>query len=67
MFDKKVVDIGCGGGILVEFMVCVGVMVIGLDMVEVLLEVVKLYGLELGVKVDYVCLIVEVFVEVNVG
>lgn len=32
LFGKKVFDVGCGGGILVESMVCEGVMVIGLDM-----------------------------------
>lgn len=40
---KKVFDVGCGGGILVESMVCCGVDVFGIDMGEVLLNVVCLY------------------------
>lgn len=32
LFDKEILDVGCGGGILSESMVCMGVKVIGIDM-----------------------------------
>lgn len=67
LFGKKVFDVGCGGGILVESMVCEGVMVIGLDMGFELLQVVKLYVLESGIQVDYVQEIVEEYVVKYVG
>lgn len=62
LFGKKVFDVGCGGGIFVESMVCEGVMVIGLDMGVELLQVVRLYVLESGIQVDYVQEIVEEYV-----
>ena len=65
LFDKQVVDIGCGGGILAESMVRAGAKVTGLDMAEASLEVAKLHGLESGVKVDYVCSTAEAFAEAN--
>ena len=64
-FDKQVVDIGCGGGILAESMARAGAKVTGLDMAEASLEVAKLHGLESGVKVDYVCSTAEAFAEAN--
>ena len=67
LFDKKVVDIGCGGGILAESMARAGATVTGLDMAEASLEVAKLHGLESGVKVDYVCSTAEAFAEANTG
>lgn len=39
----------------------------GIDMVEVLLEIVQFYGLEFGIKVVYYCISVEVFVVEYVG
>ncbi len=65
LFDKQVVDIGCGGGILAESMARAGAKVTGLDMAEASLEVAKLHGLESGVKVDYVCSTAEAFAEAN--
>lgn len=51
---KRVLDIGCGGGILAEAMAVRGAEVIGLDMVASSLEVARLHSLESGVKVEYV-------------
>ncbi|MCX4028781.1 bifunctional 2-polyprenyl-6-hydroxyphenol methylase/3-demethylubiquinol 3-O-methyltransferase UbiG [Endozoicomonas sp. SM1973] len=51
--EQKVVDIGCGGGILSEAMALRGAQVTGIDMGEEPLTVAKLHGLESGVKVDY--------------
>lgn len=51
--DKKVADIGCGGGILAESMAEAGAAVTGIDMAEGPLAVAKLHQIESGVEVDY--------------
>ena len=50
---KKVIDIGCGGGILSESMAARGANVTGIDLGEKPLKVAKLHLLETGQKVDY--------------
>jgi 2-polyprenyl-6-hydroxyphenyl methylase/3-demethylubiquinone-9 3-methyltransferase len=50
---KKVIDVGCGGGILAESMAKHGALVTGIDMGEAPLEIARLHGLESGVEVDY--------------
>lgn len=50
---KKVLDVGCGGGILSEAMACAGADVTGIDLADKSLKVARLHGLESGVKVDY--------------
>ena len=50
---KKVLDIGCGGGILSEALAARGAEVTGIDMAEDSLEVARLHLLESGLKVDY--------------
>lgn len=50
---KKVVDIGCGGGILAESMATRGADVTGIDLSERPIAVAKLHLLESGEKVDY--------------
>jgi len=50
---KRVVDIGCGGGILAEAMAGVGAEVTGIDLAEKPLRVAELHGLESGVHVHY--------------
>lgn len=50
---KRVVDIGCGGGILSESMAARGADVLGIDMGETPLSVAKLHKLESGVELDY--------------
>ncbi|ATC94655.1 bifunctional 2-polyprenyl-6-hydroxyphenol methylase/3-demethylubiquinol 3-O-methyltransferase UbiG [Pseudoalteromonas tunicata] len=54
LFDKKTLDVGCGGGILSESMARMGASVTGIDMGQEPLNVAKLHSLETGVKVDYV-------------
>ena len=56
---KKVIDVGCGGGILAESMAARGAEVTGIDMGEAPLQVARLHGLESGVKVDYRQITVE--------
>jgi 2-polyprenyl-6-hydroxyphenyl methylase/3-demethylubiquinone-9 3-methyltransferase len=50
---KKVLDVGCGGGILAESMAEKGAEVTGIDMGEANLEVARLHLLESGAEVDY--------------
>lgn len=56
---KKVLDVGCGGGILSEAMAHRGADVSGIDMGEAPLKVAKLHGLESGTKVNYRRITVE--------
>ena len=48
---KKVLDVGCGGGILSEAMAQRGADVTGIDMGEAPLNIAKLHALESGVSV----------------
>ncbi|WJW76660.1 bifunctional 2-polyprenyl-6-hydroxyphenol methylase/3-demethylubiquinol 3-O-methyltransferase UbiG [Thiohalobacter sp. IOR34] len=50
---KKVLDVGCGGGILSEGMARLGAEVTGIDMGEAPLSVARLHLYESGLKVDY--------------
>lgn len=50
---KRVVDVGCGGGILSESLALQGAQVTGIDLAEKPLKVAKLHQLESGVQVDY--------------
>jgi 2-polyprenyl-6-hydroxyphenyl methylase/3-demethylubiquinone-9 3-methyltransferase len=53
IFTKKILDVGCGGGILAESLALEGAIVTGIDMAEAGLEVAKLHLLESGLEVDY--------------
>jgi 2-polyprenyl-6-hydroxyphenyl methylase/3-demethylubiquinone-9 3-methyltransferase len=50
---KRVLDIGCGGGILAEAMARAGATVKGIDLSDKALAVARLHGIESGVSVDY--------------
>jgi len=50
---KKVLDVGCGGGIFSESMAVAGAEVTGIDLSERALRVARLHSLESGVAVDY--------------
>lgn len=50
---KKVLDVGCGGGILSEGLAQRGAEVTGIDMGEAPLQVARLHSLESGVSVNY--------------
>lgn len=57
--DKRVLDVGCGGGILSESMYLKGADVMGIDLGEKALNVAKLHQLESGTKVNYQHISVE--------
>ena len=56
---KRVLDVGCGGGILSESMAEKGADVVAIDLGEKALKVAKLHQLESGSKVDYQLIAVE--------
>lgn len=60
---KKVLDVGCGGGILAESMAQRGATVMGIDMGEAPLQVAQLHKLESGVEVDYLHITAEELAE----
>jgi 2-polyprenyl-6-hydroxyphenyl methylase / 3-demethylubiquinone-9 3-methyltransferase len=49
----RVLDVGCGGGILSEAMARKGARVLGIDMAQAALQVAELHALESGVKLEY--------------
>lgn len=51
--QKKVIDVGCGGGILAESMAQLGADVTGIDLAEKSLKIARLHSLESGIKVNY--------------
>lgn len=51
--DKKVIDIGCGGGILSESMASCGATVTGLDMGKAPLSIARLHAMESELNIDY--------------
>ncbi len=50
---KRVLDVGCGGGLLSEGMAQRGAQVTGIDMGEAPLAVARLHGMESGIEIDY--------------
>jgi 2-polyprenyl-6-hydroxyphenyl methylase/3-demethylubiquinone-9 3-methyltransferase len=51
--EKKIIDVGCGGGILAEALAQRGAQVSGIDMGTAPLNVARLHALESGINVDY--------------
>jgi len=64
---KRVVDIGCGGGILSEGLCQRGAHVMGIDMGEAPLAVARLHGIEAGIEVEYRQMTVEALAEEQAG
>jgi 2-polyprenyl-6-hydroxyphenyl methylase/3-demethylubiquinone-9 3-methyltransferase len=64
---KRVLDVGCGGGILSEAMAACGAQVIGIDLSDKALKVAQLHLLESGRQVDYRKVAVEALAEEQAG
>jgi 2-polyprenyl-6-hydroxyphenyl methylase/3-demethylubiquinone-9 3-methyltransferase len=64
---KRILDVGCGGGILAESMAVEGADVMGIDLAEKSLKVARLHGLESGVKVEYRAIPVEQLAQEQAG
>ncbi|AVY93087.1 MULTISPECIES: bifunctional 2-polyprenyl-6-hydroxyphenol methylase/3-demethylubiquinol 3-O-methyltransferase UbiG [Microvirgula] len=55
----RVVDVGCGGGILTEALARRGATVTGVDLAKKSLKVAQLHALDQGLTIDYRCVAVE--------
>jgi 2-polyprenyl-6-hydroxyphenyl methylase/3-demethylubiquinone-9 3-methyltransferase len=53
LHDKRILDVGCGGGLLAEAMAAEGAKVTGIDMVGPTLAAAQKHALESGLSVDY--------------
>ncbi len=51
--EQKIVDVGCGGGILTEGLAKKGAIMLGIDLSEDLIDIADLHGLESGVDAHY--------------
>ncbi|WCE28368.1 bifunctional 2-polyprenyl-6-hydroxyphenol methylase/3-demethylubiquinol 3-O-methyltransferase UbiG [Vibrio sp. SCSIO 43137] len=67
LFGKRVLDVGCGGGILAESMAKEGAKVTGLDMGKEPLEVARLHALETGTKLEYIQSTIEQHAQEHAG
>ncbi len=63
----RVLDVGCGGGILTEALATAGANVTGIDMAESPLAVARLHQVESGVNVDYQQSTAEEMAEAQAG
>jgi len=57
--NKKVLDVGCGGGIFSESMAAIGADVTAIDLGKELIDIADLHSLDSGVNVNYQCISVE--------
>lgn len=62
---KRVLDVGCGGGILAEGMASRGANVSGIDLSEKALSVARLHLFESGLSVDYQFVSAEAFADTH--
>lgn len=67
LFGKRVVDVGCGGGLLSEAMTKLGASVSGLDMSEEALNVARLHAIDSNLEIDYQHTTAEAFAAEHAG
>lgn len=67
LFGRKVIDVGCGGGILAESMARAGADVTGIDMAIDGLNVARLHALESGLTLNYQQSTAEDFAKLHPG
>ncbi len=53
LYGRRVLDVGCGGGLLTEAMAAEGAQVTGIDLSEQLIDIARLHLLESGLKAEY--------------
>lgn len=63
LFGKRVLDVGCGGGILSEAMAKQGAVVTGIDMTTMPLEIARQHAADNGLTIDYQQTTIEHFVQ----
>jgi 2-polyprenyl-6-hydroxyphenyl methylase/3-demethylubiquinone-9 3-methyltransferase len=59
----RLLDIGCGGGLLCEPLTRLGAQVVGIDAAERNIEVARLHAAQSGLEIDYRCTTAEALVE----
>ena len=64
---QRVLDVGCGGGILTEGMVDRGANATGIDLAKKSLQVAQLHALERKLRIDYHCIPVEDYAAQHAG
>jgi 2-polyprenyl-6-hydroxyphenyl methylase/3-demethylubiquinone-9 3-methyltransferase len=64
---SRVVDVGCGGGLLAEGMARRGARVLGIDLAPEALAVARLHALESGLEVEYRAVAVEALADSATG
>lgn len=64
---KKVLDIGCGGGLLSEVMAEMGAQVTGIDLACDLIQVAQEHAQARGITVDYQCISAEALAQTQAG
>ena len=64
---RRVLDVGCGGGILAESMAFAGADVLGIDLAEGALEAARLHAAESGASVEYRAVAAETLAEERPG
>ena len=64
---KRVLDVGCGGGILTEALAKAGADAMGIDLSEELIDIADLHGLETGISATYQKISAETFAEQQPG
>ncbi len=65
--NSKVIDVGCGGGILTESLAQSGARVTGIDMAGKALSVAKLHALEAGLDIEYASSTAEAYAAAHPG
>lgn len=64
---RKILDIGCGGGILAEALAAKGAIVTGIDMAEVSLKVAQMHLHESRLEIEYIKVPAEAYADDHAG
>lgn len=64
---KKVLDVGCGGGILSHSMAVRGATVTGIDLGEANIKAAQIHATQTSQAIDFACVAVEDFAKVHAG